>query len=204
LDGRFPATAAGARRGRRGTLGVETCGEGRGGVDEHEEPFGIGCELLLRVGPGRQESYQGVGWQVSSHNRRHAGLSRISCPVETAISRRQEDSLRDLTDSGRQALLRLSRSQAAPAVELTRAWTLLAIAVAAELDRPEGVRRGRSRLPDRTLATRESGFPTARGSGIPQGTAARPRSSVPRVDRGRAPVLTPGPAPAKLDVRGRG
>jgi transposase len=44
------------------------------------------------------------------------------------MSRRQKDPLRDLTDDERQELTRLSRSQAAPAVEVIRARLLLAVA----------------------------------------------------------------------------
>jgi hypothetical protein len=44
------------------------------------------------------------------------------------MSRRQKDPLRELTDPEREELTRLSRSQAAPAVEVTRANILLAVA----------------------------------------------------------------------------
>ena len=44
------------------------------------------------------------------------------------MSRRPKDPLRELTDAERQELNRLSRSQAAPAVEVTRAKILLAVA----------------------------------------------------------------------------
>lgn len=44
------------------------------------------------------------------------------------MSRRQKDPLRELTAEERQELLQLSRSQAAPAVEVTRARILLAVA----------------------------------------------------------------------------
>jgi transposase len=44
------------------------------------------------------------------------------------MSRRQKDPLRELTDAERQELLQLSRSQVAPAVEVTRARVLLAVA----------------------------------------------------------------------------
>ena len=43
------------------------------------------------------------------------------------MSRRQKDPLRELTDAERQELLQLSRSQAAPAVEVIRAQILLAV-----------------------------------------------------------------------------
>ena len=43
------------------------------------------------------------------------------------MSRRKQDPLRELTDAERQELLQLSRSQAAPAVEVTRAKILLAV-----------------------------------------------------------------------------
>jgi hypothetical protein len=44
------------------------------------------------------------------------------------MSRRQKDPLRELTEPERQELIRVSRSQAAPAVEVTRARLLLAVA----------------------------------------------------------------------------
>ena len=44
------------------------------------------------------------------------------------MSRRKKDPLRELTEPERQELTRLSRSQAAPAVEVTRAKILLAVA----------------------------------------------------------------------------
>ena len=44
------------------------------------------------------------------------------------MSRRKKDPLRPLTDAERQALTRLSRSQAAPAVQVARATMLLAVA----------------------------------------------------------------------------
>ena len=44
------------------------------------------------------------------------------------MSRRKKDPLRELTEPERQELIRLSRSQAAPAVEATRAKLLLAVA----------------------------------------------------------------------------
>jgi transposase len=44
------------------------------------------------------------------------------------MSRKKKDPLRDLTEPERQELIRLSRSQAAPAVEVTRAKILLAVA----------------------------------------------------------------------------
>jgi len=44
------------------------------------------------------------------------------------MSRRKDDPLRELTPEETQALLQLSRSQAAPAVEVTRAKLLLAVA----------------------------------------------------------------------------
>jgi hypothetical protein len=43
------------------------------------------------------------------------------------MSRRKKDPLRQLTDAERQELLQLSRSQAAPAVEVIRAKLLLAV-----------------------------------------------------------------------------
>ncbi len=51
-----------------------------------------------------------------------------SHPTEAAMSRRKKDPLRALTEPERQELIRLSRSQAAPAVEVTRARILLAVA----------------------------------------------------------------------------
>jgi hypothetical protein len=44
------------------------------------------------------------------------------------VSRRQKDPLRELTEPERQELIRVSRSQTAPAVEVTRAGLLLAVA----------------------------------------------------------------------------
>ena len=44
------------------------------------------------------------------------------------MSRRKKDPLRDLTAEERQELVRLSRSQASPAVEVIRARILLAVA----------------------------------------------------------------------------
>jgi len=44
------------------------------------------------------------------------------------MSRRQKDPLRELTESERQELIRISRLQAAPAVEVVRAKLLLAVA----------------------------------------------------------------------------
>jgi hypothetical protein len=44
------------------------------------------------------------------------------------MSRRQKDPLRELTEPERQELIRVSRSQTAPAVEVTRARLLLAVA----------------------------------------------------------------------------
>ena len=44
------------------------------------------------------------------------------------MSRRKKDPLRPLTDADRDELARLSRSQAAPAVEVARAIMLLAVA----------------------------------------------------------------------------
>jgi len=44
------------------------------------------------------------------------------------MSRRKKDPLRELTDPERQELIQLSRSQVAPAVEVTRAKLLLAVA----------------------------------------------------------------------------
>jgi hypothetical protein len=48
--------------------------------------------------------------------------------MEAAMSRRQTDPLRDLTEQEHQELAQLSRSQTAPAVEVTRAKILLAVA----------------------------------------------------------------------------
>src|SRR5215217_4270968 len=53
-----------------------------------------------------------------------SGLSH----TEAAMSRRKRDPLRELTAEERQELVRLSRSQAAPAVEVIRAKLLLAVA----------------------------------------------------------------------------
>jgi len=47
---------------------------------------------------------------------------------EAAISRRKTDPLRSLTDAEHQALVQLSRSQVAPAVQAARATMLLAVA----------------------------------------------------------------------------
>jgi transposase len=47
---------------------------------------------------------------------------------EAAMSRRQKDPLRELTEPERRELIRISRSQAAPAVEVIRARILLAVA----------------------------------------------------------------------------
>jgi transposase len=49
-------------------------------------------------------------------------------PREAAVSRRKKDPLRQITPVEQQELTRLSRSQAAPAVEVTRARLLLAVA----------------------------------------------------------------------------
>src|SRR5919107_4707486 len=49
-------------------------------------------------------------------------------PTEAAMSRRKKDPLRDLTEPERKELTQLSRSQAAPAAEVTRAKLLLAVA----------------------------------------------------------------------------
>ena len=46
------------------------------------------------------------------------------------MSRRKNDPLREITSEEHQALVQLSRSQAAPAVEVTRAKLLLAVAPA--------------------------------------------------------------------------
>src|SRR3954451_1716811 len=51
-----------------------------------------------------------------------------SDPTEAAMSRRKKGPLRALTDAEREELTQLSRSQAAPAVEVARARTLLAVA----------------------------------------------------------------------------
>jgi transposase len=48
------------------------------------------------------------------------------------MSRRKKDPLRPLTDSERQSLTRLSRSQTAPAVEVARATMLLAVSDGAD------------------------------------------------------------------------
>ncbi len=48
------------------------------------------------------------------------------------MSRRKKDPLRELTDTARQELLQLSRSQTAPAVEVIRAQLLLAVARGAD------------------------------------------------------------------------
>src|SRR5215210_5313507 len=53
---------------------------------------------------------------------------RASRTTEAAMSRRKKDPLRELTDPERQELNQLSRSQAAPAAEVTRAKILLAVA----------------------------------------------------------------------------
>ena len=44
------------------------------------------------------------------------------------MSRRQKDPLRSLSDAERTSLLRLSRSQSAPAAQVARARALLAVA----------------------------------------------------------------------------
>src|SRR4051812_25729557 len=51
-----------------------------------------------------------------------------SHPTEAAMSRHKKDPLRELTEPERQELEQLSRSQVAPAVEVTRAKLLLAVA----------------------------------------------------------------------------
>src|SRR4051812_26091697 len=51
-----------------------------------------------------------------------------SHPTEAAMSRHKKDPLRELTEPERQELEQLSRSQVAPAVEVTRAKVLLAVA----------------------------------------------------------------------------
>src|SRR3954453_14938430 len=51
-----------------------------------------------------------------------------SDPTEAAMSRRKKDPLRPLTDAEGVELTQLSRSQAAPAVEVARARMLLAVA----------------------------------------------------------------------------
>src|SRR3954447_14378047 len=51
-----------------------------------------------------------------------------SNPTEAAMSRRNKDPLRPLTDAEGVELTQLSRSQAAPAVEVARARILLAVA----------------------------------------------------------------------------
>src|SRR5438045_5075330 len=48
--------------------------------------------------------------------------------MEAAMSRRQKNPLRELTEPERQELIRISRSQAAPAAEVIRAKLLLAVA----------------------------------------------------------------------------
>jgi transposase len=48
--------------------------------------------------------------------------------MEAAMSRKKKDPLRELTEPERQGLDQLSRSQSAPAVEVTRARLLLAVA----------------------------------------------------------------------------
>jgi transposase len=52
----------------------------------------------------------------------------VSHPTEAAMSRRKKDPLRELSESERRELELLGRSQAAPAVEVTRAKLLLAVA----------------------------------------------------------------------------
>jgi transposase len=49
-------------------------------------------------------------------------------PPEAAMSRKKKDPLRELTEQERQGLDQLGRSQSAPAVEVTRAKILLAVA----------------------------------------------------------------------------
>src|SRR5260370_20437684 len=56
-----------------------------------------------------------VGWMASDH-------------TEAVMSRRKKDPLRPLTDDEVAALAQLSRSQAAPAVQVARALVLLAVA----------------------------------------------------------------------------
>jgi len=48
------------------------------------------------------------------------------------MSRKKKDPLRELTEPGRQELTQLSRSQAAPAVEVARATMLLAVAAGSD------------------------------------------------------------------------
>jgi transposase len=52
----------------------------------------------------------------------------VSHPTEAAMSRKKKDPLRELTEPERRELQALSRSQAAPAAEVTRAKLLLAVA----------------------------------------------------------------------------
>src|SRR5918997_983916 len=60
------------------------------------------------------------------------------------MSRRKKDPLRELTAEEQQALTRLSRSQAAPAVEVTRAKILLAVAGGDDFQRAARVAGRRS------------------------------------------------------------
>jgi transposase len=66
------------------------------------------------------------------------------------VSRRRKDPLRPLTDAERDALDRLSRSQAAPAAEVSRARVLLA--VAAGLDYQQAARAAGRRSGDAVSA----------------------------------------------------
>jgi transposase len=52
--------------------------------------------------------------------------------TEVAMSRRKKDPLRELTEPERQELAQLSRSQAAPAVEVARASMILAVAAGSD------------------------------------------------------------------------
>src|SRR4051795_13682613 len=67
-------------------------------------------------------------WLAHIHKGQPRAMLAPSRIREAAMSRRKKDPLRESTEPERQELNQLSRSQVAPAVEVTRARILLAVA----------------------------------------------------------------------------
>ncbi len=105
------------------------------------------------------------------------------------MSRRKKDPLRPLTDAERDELAQLSRSRAAPAVEVARATMLLAVAHRAARFNAEGLaalapRHGGGRRPTDgpgatgRIVAEAVRAPTPEGDGAASGSLTTPRRSL--------------------------
>jgi hypothetical protein len=95
---------------------------------EHMSQAVAGFATPFRESSGPPPADEWVIRVVYSHNRRPWLRWAASRHTEATMSRRKKDPLRPLTDAEPQSLNQLSRSQAAPAVQVSRAIMLRAVA----------------------------------------------------------------------------